>query len=194
MDEHEALGAWPPPDAERVPLAGLYRRLAELGYDYGPAFQGLRGLWRRGEEELFAEVSLPEEQRALAGELALHPALLDSALHSLAIGMLDGAGSQLRLPFQWQGVEVRRKGADALRVKLFLRGEGGASLLAFDASGAIVATVQALLTRDVSSEQLSEQLAGSRPAHGDSLFGLQWIEIDSASAALSDGEPACTRT
>nr|AEZ54376.1 PieA3 [Streptomyces piomogenus] len=51
------LVAWPPAGAEPVGLDGCYRRFADLGIDYGPAFRGLRALWRRG-EEVFAEVAL----------------------------------------------------------------------------------------------------------------------------------------
>ena len=56
-----AAAAWPPRDAEPVEVEGVYERLAELGLDCGAAFQGLRAIWRRG-EEVFAEVALAEEQ------------------------------------------------------------------------------------------------------------------------------------
>ncbi|MGW2036276.1 SDR family NAD(P)-dependent oxidoreductase, partial [Streptomyces sp. NPDC001811] len=42
------LAAWPPPGAEPVGLDGVYDRLAELGAEYGPRFQGLRAAWRHG--------------------------------------------------------------------------------------------------------------------------------------------------
>ena len=38
-------GPWPPPGAQAVPVEDLYDRMAERGYDYGPASRGLR---RRG--------------------------------------------------------------------------------------------------------------------------------------------------
>ena len=41
-------GVWPPDGAEVVPVDGLYDALVELGFEYGPAFQGLRAAWRRG--------------------------------------------------------------------------------------------------------------------------------------------------
>ena len=43
-------------------MEGLYERLAGGGLVYGPAFRGLREVWRRG-EDLFAEVALPEAVR-----------------------------------------------------------------------------------------------------------------------------------
>ncbi|MCX4768116.1 type I polyketide synthase, partial [Streptomyces sp. NBC_01275] len=53
------LVTWPPPGAEPVPVHDFHDRAARHGIAYGPAFQGPRSVWRRG-EEVFAEVALPE--------------------------------------------------------------------------------------------------------------------------------------
>ncbi len=42
------LSVWPPADAMRVDISDGYARLAARGYEYGPAFQGLVAIWRRG--------------------------------------------------------------------------------------------------------------------------------------------------
>ncbi|TRO55764.1 polyketide synthase, partial [Streptomyces sp. IB201691-2A2] len=63
--------AWPPPGAERIDLVGVYEDLAVEGYEYGPVFQGLNGVWRNG-EEVFAEVALPEG--TVVDGFGLHPA------------------------------------------------------------------------------------------------------------------------
>ena len=55
--------SWPPRGAEEVDVEFLYDRLAESGYGYGPAFQGLSRAWRAG-GELFCEVVLEETQVA----------------------------------------------------------------------------------------------------------------------------------
>ncbi|MGC4897656.1 type I polyketide synthase, partial [Micromonospora sp. DT31] len=47
--------AWPPVGAEPQTLEGFYDALSEVGFEYGPGFQGLRSVWRRG-GEVFAEV------------------------------------------------------------------------------------------------------------------------------------------
>lgn len=52
------LSVWPPEGAESVDISDGYAQLAERGYAYGPAFQGLVAIWRRG-SELFAEVVAP---------------------------------------------------------------------------------------------------------------------------------------
>ncbi|MEK8170191.1 polyketide synthase dehydratase domain-containing protein [Streptomyces sp. M19] len=64
----------------------LLRPRRRGGYGFGPAFQGLRAAWRRG-DELFAEVTLAEEY-ATDG-FGLHPALLDAALHVSRIAGFD---------------------------------------------------------------------------------------------------------
>ena len=88
----QQLEEWPPAGAIPVEIGGLYEDLAELGLEYGPAFQGLGGVWRRG-EDVFAEVSLPVERGSEEHGFLVHPAVLDAALHALgaeAIG--DGEG------------------------------------------------------------------------------------------------------
>ena len=171
----EAMGdSWPPRDAEPVDIAGVYGRLAEYGLDYGPAFQGLRAAWR-SERELFAEVSLPEALHSQAGAFAIHPALLDAAFH---VGIDDGVRALepsrlVRLPFSFSGVGLGAYGARSLRVRLPADVSGTVSLMAVDETGAPVAWVEALATRDISQEQLSV----ARRTHHDSLFGVSWQVI-----------------
>ena len=43
------LSVWPPAGATAMDVTDAYERLAARGYEYGPAFQGLRAMWRRGE-------------------------------------------------------------------------------------------------------------------------------------------------
>ncbi|MEY9996700.1 acyl transferase domain-containing protein [Streptomyces sp. V4I8] len=64
-------GPWPPQDAEAVDLTGAYAALADAGLVYGPAFQGVGAVWRRG-DDVFAEVRLPAEhasERAATGSI-----------------------------------------------------------------------------------------------------------------------------
>ena len=56
------LSVWPPVGATAVDVTDAYQQLAERGYEYGPAFQGLQAMWRRG-NEVFAEVAVPDRRR-----------------------------------------------------------------------------------------------------------------------------------
>ncbi|HKN55331.1 MAG TPA: type I polyketide synthase, partial [Amycolatopsis sp.] len=51
------FAAWPPAGAQPIDVENFYADLTERGYAYGPAFQGMRAVWRRG-DEVFAEVVL----------------------------------------------------------------------------------------------------------------------------------------
>jgi acyl transferase domain-containing protein/D-arabinose 1-dehydrogenase-like Zn-dependent alcohol dehydrogenase/acyl carrier protein len=177
--------SWPPRGAEALDVADAYTRLAELGMDYGPAFQGLRSAWRLG-EEIFAEVSLEEDQREQAELYGIHPALFDAALHGFAASLLDvqapGEQTGLRLPFSLSGVSVDLTGVGSLRVRVSPAGQDAVSLVATttDDIAAVVLAVRSLTMRPVAQSQL----AGAR-ADRDSLFRLDWV----ATAATSHGSP-----
>ncbi|MFE3661350.1 polyketide synthase dehydratase domain-containing protein, partial [Streptomyces sp. NPDC059165] len=173
---------WPPAGAEEVDLSGAYERLAGEGYGYGPVFQGLRRVWR-GDGELFAEVSLPEEQRVDAARFGLHPALLDAALHALLPGVADKE-ARAWLPFAWSGVTVHATGATTLRVRLGLTRPDPDSLhvelTVGDAAGAPVATVDALDLRPLSLDALR---AAGRTT-GDGLLRIAWTPVGPLPAVL----------
>ncbi|GAB2632862.1 hypothetical protein GCM10027168_74390 [Streptomyces capparidis] len=171
---------WPPRDAEPVAVGGFYDTAAGHGFAYGPAFRGLRAVWRRG-DELFAEAAAPEEARADAGSYGVHPALLDAALHAGLIGTTGGA---VLLPFAWHGVTVHRTGATALRVRLAPAGPDAMSLTATDEAGEPVVSVARLLARPVSPEQLR----AARRGHHDALFRVEWQPVpEPARAPGADG-------
>ncbi|NAS20980.1 SDR family NAD(P)-dependent oxidoreductase [Herbidospora sp. NEAU-GS84] len=161
--------AWSP--GTPVDVADAYQRLAEHGYRYGPAFQGLRAAWRAG-EDTYVEVALPEPLR---GEgFTLHPALLDAALHLLVLEAADEARDPgtLLLPFSWTGVRVSARGADALRVRL-----SGDSLTIYDGTGSPIAEADALHLRRVPR-------GATRPAA--ETYGLDWVAVETPAADLSD--------
>jgi acyl transferase domain-containing protein/D-arabinose 1-dehydrogenase-like Zn-dependent alcohol dehydrogenase/acyl carrier protein len=171
-----AASEWPPPTAEPLELDELYERLAELGFEYGPAFQGLRAAWRLG-DEVFVEVSLPEQERGAASRFGLHPALLDAALHGIGAARLVGAESGpstgVSLPFSWNDVSLYAAGAGSLRVRLSFTGDDAVSLLAADELGRPVATVGSLTVRPLTPGQLG----GVRGRASESLFGVDWTPI-----------------
>ncbi|HEX8073762.1 MAG TPA: SDR family NAD(P)-dependent oxidoreductase, partial [Thermoleophilaceae bacterium] len=168
---------WPPDGAAQVETEFLYDRLAEHGFAYGPAFQGLRAAWRRG-DELFAEVALPEDQLGGARRFGVHPALLDAALHATLIAPGEAAPS---LPFSWEGVRLAAAATSSLRVTIAPAGQGeGVSLAAVDEGGATVLTAERLVTRPLGTGGLTV------PAADDGLYVVEWIQ---ALAAPTNGRP-----
>ncbi|MFH8979152.1 type I polyketide synthase, partial [Streptomyces sp. NPDC017890] len=147
--------AWPPADAERIDVSGLYPSLAERGYAYGPVFQGLREAWRRG-DEVFAEIVVPQEAREDAARCAVHPALLDAALHGIRFGDFVSDDRQAYVPFSWSGVTLSAVGAATVRVVLSPAGADTVALRAMDITGAPVLSVGSLALRPVTTEQLHD--------------------------------------
>jgi acyl transferase domain-containing protein/NADP-dependent 3-hydroxy acid dehydrogenase YdfG/acyl carrier protein len=177
-------GGWPPPGAEPLAIDELYDQAAERGLEYGPAFQGLRAVWRHA-EELFAEVVLSDEQEPDASLFGIHPALLDGALHALGADALPGLDEatpdQIWLPFSWGEVQLHAPGVSALRIRLS-RAEGGTlSLAAFDHNGTPVVSVGSLVVRPIAASVLGEARAG----YHRSLFSASWTPI-----SVSPGVPA----
>ncbi|GAA3155886.1 type I polyketide synthase [Nonomuraea roseoviolacea] len=170
------LAVWPP-EAEPVDLHDLYGRLAERGYDYGPAFQGLRAAWR-SDRVAYVEVELPEHAADGADRYTLHPALLDAALHLVVLERADDPATLL-LPFAWEGVRVDAVGAGALRVRI-TDGDGDGdtiALAAYDGDGRPVAAARGLTLRRVPRTG-----DAARAGIGAASYVLDWTPVQSAPA------------
>ncbi|MFI9756613.1 SDR family NAD(P)-dependent oxidoreductase [Streptomyces sp. NPDC051963] len=169
------FAAWPPAEAQSVEVGDFYTDLIERGYGYGPAFQGVRAVWRRG-EDVFAEVALPEEQRKEAGGFGIHPALLDAALQAATIGNAAGQdGSEAPvLAFAWNGLRLHAAGASVLRVRIAPNGPDALTVEAADDAGSPVVTLDSLVSRTVSAEQLERPVDA---AVANALFRLEWSEL-----------------
>ncbi|NUT40539.1 MAG: type I polyketide synthase, partial [Thermoactinospora sp.] len=163
------LAQWPPTGAQPIEIADAYDVLLGMGYEYGPVFQGLRAVWRR-DNEVFAEVTLPEEAHAEAGRFGVHPALLDASLHA----QLVAADGPLVVPFSWAGVQLFAAGAASVRVRLTQVRDNAVALVVADEAGSAVLSVEALSVRPITAEQLS---AGRR---SDSLQHIEWSPLSTA--------------
>ncbi|WP_449339650.1 polyketide synthase dehydratase domain-containing protein, partial [Streptomyces chartreusis] len=157
------LRAWPPAGAEPLPLDDLYDRLAAAGLAYGPAFRGLTAAWRHG-DDLLVEAALPDGAGD-ATAFGLHPALLDAALHALALP--QDTAERARLPFLWSGVHLHAVGAATLRARLTRHTDDTVTLYAADETGAPVADVEGLVLRPLTA------VSDDTPRTG-SLFRVEW--------------------
>ncbi|MET9888209.1 type I polyketide synthase [Streptomyces sp. NPDC006430] len=167
--------AWPPAGAEPVDLDGFYGEVATAGLLYGPVFQGLKAAWRSG-DDVFAEVALPDGVEP--DGFGVHPALLDAALHPVA---LSGAtGDEAALPFAFSGASLCAEGASNLRVRVTARGEGSVTVDLADASGVPVASIESLVLRPLASDQLATD---GRSAVRDALFQVDWPALPATAAA-----------
>ncbi|ONI83214.1 hypothetical protein ALI144C_17115 [Actinosynnema sp. ALI-1.44] len=169
----QPLDAWPPAGATPIDLDGFYEHTASAGLAYGPVFQGLGSAWEH-DGNLYAEVALPEDTDA--SRYALHPALLDAALHPLLT--TKSTGGTLSLPFAWAGVALYATGATALRVKLTPEGTDRYAVLVADTAGAPVASADSLTVRPLAEGGLDG------PARSESLFTVNWVKVP-----LGEAEP-----
>lgn len=170
--------AWPPAGAVPVDSSTVYAQFAELGYQYGPIFQGLQQVWQRG-REVFAEVRLPEDARRDATAYGIHPALLDSALQAALFLEMPADQAQVLVPFSWSGIQLYATGSSDLRVSLRRKDSGTVSVQVADTAGQPVASIEALSFRPISAAGLRENLTHRH----DSLFTVAWTappEVGSA--------------
>ncbi|OMC52523.1 polyketide synthase, partial [Mycobacterium sp. IS-2888] len=174
------LSVWPPVGATPLDVVDAYERLADRGYEYGPAFRGLRAMWQRG-SEVFAEVAVPEATGVDVGGFGIHPVLVDAALHAMGVA---GEQAETMLPFSWQGVCLYAAGAARARVRIAPVGVAAVSVDLADGAGLPVLSVRELVVRPVSVAQLAMPAQGRRA--GGALFEVTWSPVSLGSNGIGD--------
>ncbi|MFD4139641.1 SDR family NAD(P)-dependent oxidoreductase [Streptomyces sp. NPDC058572] len=165
---------WPPAQAEEASVDALYAGMTDLGYDYGPMFQGVRAVWRSG-DEVYAEVALPGDT---GGEgFGIHPALFDAAMHG---GLLkQGEGVSAVLPFSWSGVRLGKPGQSRVRARI---SPADGSALRVDIAGEQGEPVLSMARLDMRPVEQAQLESGQRTKR-NSLFQLDWSEVTALSPA-----------
>lgn len=169
-------------DAE---ISRAYGVLADAGISYGPAFQRVRAIWRpqpdgQDGNELRAHIEPLQTQDQ--NYYALHPALLDAALHTPLLVAPSKAAGVIRLPFLLRGVRIYAatgSGSVIARINQ-LEDDRFSVTLADESTGAMVAEVSEVVTRAWTRP------AAAGPAAGD-LYRLEWIE---STLEKTRGDPA----
>ncbi|GAC1348687.1 MAG: hypothetical protein NVSMB27_17520 [Ktedonobacteraceae bacterium] len=140
---------------EEVSTAELYLRLRESGLQYGPAFQGMKRLWR-GDGVALGQIELPHPFASEANGYSVHPALLDACIQVMAAALPDqrayAAEEATYLPSRVAGLRVyQRPGGQQLWSHAVLRTGSGLDAAAlegdvrlFDETGQVVAEVMGL--------------------------------------------------
>ncbi|WP_310972179.1 MULTISPECIES: SDR family NAD(P)-dependent oxidoreductase [unclassified Amycolatopsis] len=172
--EPAGLPAEWPPAADPLDVDAHYAALAEAGYHYGPAFRGLRAAWRH-DGAVFAEVELPGTDA-----FAVHPALLDAALHALGLGGFFPDDGRARLPFAFTDAALFATGATALRVRLAAAGPNAVSVVATDPAGNPVARIGSL------AFQVTSSTVDATP---DALFRTEWTPLAQVVSGKAGANP-----
>ncbi|MEV6624691.1 SDR family NAD(P)-dependent oxidoreductase [Amycolatopsis sp. NPDC051106] len=185
------LTEWPPAGATEVALDDPYAQLADLGYDYGPAFQGLGKMWRHG-DDVYAEVALAD-----ARDYGLHPALLDAALHAQLLGPVPEDGeTKPMLPFAFSGTTWHAAGTSALRVHVSPTGPETITLRIADDGGLPVLTVDSLAARPISLDRLTPNTlfrTAWEPVSDGSAITARVLEVSTADGTIPERARAATR-
>lgn len=176
-------------DGQLTDVSRAYCAMASAGIGYGPSFQRVRAVWRplshgQNNNELRAHLDPPQVQKHV---YALHPALLDAALHAPLLAAPDAAATKIRLPFLLRGVRISAaSGTGSVLARILELGEDRFSVTLTDKStGALVAEVSEVVTR-----------AWTRPAAvgtttGD-LYRLEWIESAQPNTSRDSTKPSRT--
>ncbi|MEV5839043.1 SDR family NAD(P)-dependent oxidoreductase [Nocardia sp. NPDC052112] len=168
--------AWPPAAATAVEID--YTKFLTRGYDLGPAFRGVRALWRRG-EEVFAEIAVDADTGVHGAGFGVHPALLDATLQSgLLAGVQEIPPGHVVLPFAWQSVALYAAEASVLRVRLTATGSS-VSVSMTDGHGQPVLSGE-MTTRSTPLAQLAAAAAGAGGAAAP-ILELVWSPTESES-------------
>ncbi|MGW4549978.1 SDR family NAD(P)-dependent oxidoreductase [Streptomyces violaceorubidus] len=162
---------WPPRGAVPVELDDFYQLRAREGFAYGPVFQGLTRVWRRG-DETYAEVSLDPGTATDAPSYGIHPALLDAALHPWWLAGLEPSGA--RLPFSWSGLSLHATGVSELRVRVLRHGADAVSLRMTDTGNRCVASVESLTLLPFDPQ---DGTGGRRPGGAGTLLRHTWRTV-----------------
>ncbi|MFE3098605.1 beta-ketoacyl synthase N-terminal-like domain-containing protein, partial [Streptomyces sp. NPDC059248] len=176
---------WPPAGARPIGVDELYRRvnkhahLTDAGFDYGPAFRAVKSAWQVG-DDVCTELVLPEVAGSEKG-FAVHPALLDSALHG-GLGLLYRPGSPGGLPFSWSDVRLDRTGGTRLRVRIGLADETALRMEIAGEDGTPIARAARMDVRPVEQSQL----VATRRSGRRSLHQVDWVDVPAGTAAAAE--------
>jgi acyl transferase domain-containing protein/SAM-dependent methyltransferase/acyl carrier protein len=171
-----ASAIWTPPAGfEPVPLEDFYTRMSDLGLRYGEEFRAVREL-STAAGEATGHVALSEAIARRVGEYALHPVLLDGALHVFSAGAatVEGRGSRLKLPVRFDRIQFLGSPGAACRVRSRTRTvtddllEGDVAV--FDVTGRPCVQVSGFRAISMAAGRRAGASAGSR----DLVYHLEW--------------------
>lgn len=198
-----ALGAGPAadPDAVRARCpehgsgAEFYRRLAALGNDWRPTFQGMTEVWR-GDGEALARVQAPATLD-LTMARAFHPAVLDSCAQALAV-TVDGLAGDERDAFLLGSVDAVRlygapagpKFSHARRTSIARTDSFAGDITVTDAvTGALLAEIRGMRLQylEVPESATGETAQPGSPGIADWCHELIWRPVSATGPASQAG-------
>ncbi|MBV9127053.1 MAG: polyketide synthase dehydratase domain-containing protein, partial [Verrucomicrobia bacterium] len=111
-----------PAGTQTVEVEGFYQHMSDLGLRYGEEFKSVREL-AAGAGRSAGRVALSEAVAPRAGEYALHPVLLDGALHVFSAGAatVEDRHARMKLPVRFARILFLRPPGAAAQVRADVR-------------------------------------------------------------------------
>ncbi len=168
-----------------IPVTQHYERLAQLGLNYGQAFQGIQQIWQ-GEGEVLGKVALPANVLEESHSFYMHPAVLDACLQLLGAvttSTKDEENSMVYVPVGFQTFKLHQTGhsqvwAHATFSEPILEEDGtpkdtlNGHIRLFNASGSLIAEITDLQMKQISRASIMRM---SRKQFDDWLLEMNWI-------------------
>jgi acyl transferase domain-containing protein/NADP-dependent 3-hydroxy acid dehydrogenase YdfG/acyl carrier protein len=150
-----SAGPWPAAGAESADVTGCYESLKRRGHEYGPCFRNLTAAWAAG-RTWYTEARLSPGQPDGASGFAIHPALLDAALHGIMFTgpahPTDHAGTLL--PYTIGKITFTGLGANMLRSTLTLTDPALFQVRVSGPDGKLVCAIDGLRVRPTTARAL----------------------------------------
>lgn len=148
----------------------FYQKLDDIGLHYGPAFRTVHSL-QYSDTAVLSRLAVESDLRGFL----VPPPLLDGALHSLAVGLLDHDDGQLFLPVGLDRIHCPRAIPREVWCFAEWQAEDGpirrADLRLFDDSGEVLLVIEGLRVQQVSRAAL-RRMGGQSAAR--LLWGIEW--------------------
>lgn len=148
----------------------FYRKMREIGLNYGPQFQTITSL-QYSQDAVLARLETQGDVRGFT----IPPTLLDGALHSLAVGLLKEDDGSLFLPVAIDSVKSRQTiTQDVWCHAKWVQNTGKqrtANLTLFSETGEVLAIINGLKVQQISRAAL-RQMSGTVAER--LLYELQW--------------------
>ncbi|MEO1399840.1 MAG: type I polyketide synthase [Cyanobacteria bacterium J06635_1] len=163
----------PPTVADATPF---YQQLQQQGFQYGPAFQGVRQIWQT-DDALIGQIQLPEGVES--APYKLHPALLDACFQIVGLA-IDSTAQDLFIPVEINHLTLYAPLSPTLwcrtqNLQLLNNNQRlSTDIELFDENGALVATVQGFSLKRVSRSALERML---QPDFDQWLYRLDWQPV-----------------
>ena len=135
-----------------------YANMRLRGFGYGPAFQGVRGLWLEDSgERVLARIERPQAIARDRGNERLHPALFDASLQSILTTLTARGDNDLYIPTGIDRLVLHRPTGDAFWCHGGLQHAGNGlirgDIVLFDDAGRLIASAQGVRAQALTRKQ-----------------------------------------